>query len=118
MINVVPSAKGISEIFVPREIVTGKRLNINNLKYLFGKYTEVSMDDDVTNDAKRRTHPCISLGPIGNCQGLQICFDLYIGKVVLRLTITILSMSEHVIKAINDWGKSQKNAGFKSNMEF
>ena len=38
MINAIPAAKGISERFVTREIVTGKRLNINHLKYPFGEY--------------------------------------------------------------------------------
>ena len=38
--------------------------------------------------------------------------------MVLRRTITRLPMSERVIKVINDWGKSQKTAGFKNKLEF
>ena len=106
MINAIPAAKGISERFVTREIVTGKRLNINHLKYPFGEYLEASMDADVTNYMKGRTHPCLSLGPSGNLQGSQIFFDLEIGKVLLRRTITRLPMPERVIKFINDWGNT------------
>ena len=36
MINVIPVAKGISERFAPREIVTGSRLNLNHLEASFG----------------------------------------------------------------------------------
>ena len=46
-----------------------------------------------------------------------MCFDLETGKVVLRRTITILPMPDPVISSINDWGKSQKNAGFKNKLE-
>ena len=63
MINAVPAAKGISDRFAPREIVTGQRLNLNYLKAPCGKYIEASVDADVTNDIKGRTHACISLGP-------------------------------------------------------
>ena len=47
-----------------------------------------------------------------------MCFDLETGKMVLRRTITRLTMLERVINIINDWGKSQKNAGFKNKLEF
>ena len=92
MINVIPAAMGISDRFAPREVVTGKRLNINHLKAPFVEYIEASVNADVTNDMKGRTHPCISLGPSGNWYGLQVCFDLETGKVVLRRTITRLPM--------------------------
>ena len=68
MINAIPAAKVISERFVPREIFTGKRLNLNHLKYTFGEYIEARVDSDVTNYMKGITHPCISLGPSVNWQ--------------------------------------------------
>ena len=87
MINAVSAAKGISDQFAPREIVTGRRLNLDHLKAPFGEYIEASVDADVTNDTKGRTHACISLWPSGNWQGLQMCFDLETGSVVSRRTI-------------------------------
>ena len=57
MINAIPAAKGISERFAPREIVTGKRLNLNHLKAPFGEYIEARLDSDVINVMKGRTHP-------------------------------------------------------------
>ena len=69
MINAIPAEKGISDWFAPREIVIGKRLNLNNLKAPFGKYIEARVDADVTNETKGKTYPCISLGPSGNWQG-------------------------------------------------
>ena len=75
MINAIPVSKGISEQFAPRDIVTGERLNLNHLKAPFGEYIEASVDADVTYDMKGKTHPCTTLGPRGNWQGSQICFD-------------------------------------------
>ena len=118
MINVVPAAKGISEGFAPREIVTGRRLNIKHLKSLFGEYIDSSIDADVNNNIKGRTHPFISLGHSRNWQGYQMCFNLETGKVLLRCTITRFSMPERIIRIIKYWVKSQKNAGFKNNLEF
>ena len=118
MINAVPAVKEISDRFSPREIFTGRRLNLKHLKAPFGEYIEASVDADVTNDIKRQTHACISLGPSGNWQGSQVCLDLETGVVVLRRTIKRLPMPDRIIKVINDWGKSQKNANFKNRLEF
>ena len=35
----------------------------------------------------------------------------------MRQTITRFPMPERVIKVINNWGKSQKTAGFKNKLE-
>ena len=47
-----------------------------------------------------------------------MCFGLETDKVVLRRTIARFPMPERTIKIINDWGKSQKTAGFKNKLEF
>ena len=66
MINAVPAAKGISDRFAPREIVTGRRLNLKHITAGFGDYIEAATDNEVTNDMKGQTHGCVSLGPSGN----------------------------------------------------
>ena len=68
-INAVPAVKEISNQFAPREIVTGRRLNLDHLKAPFGEYIEASVDADVTNYIKGQTQPYVSLGPSGNWQG-------------------------------------------------
>ena len=57
MINAVPAAKGISDQFAPREIVTGRRLNLKHIKAGFGDYIEAFTDEIVTNDMKA-AHMC------------------------------------------------------------
>ena len=57
------------------------------------------------------------MGPSGNWQGSQVCFELETGRVILCRVIKVLPMPDSVIKIINDWGKSQKNADFKSKLD-
>ena len=102
MVNSVSAAKGIRDRFAPRDIVTGRRLNFKHLQAEFGEYIEASVDEQVTNDTKGRTHAFISLGPSGNLQGSQLCFDLETGKVVFRLTITRLPIPKIIIQVINN----------------
>ena len=64
--------------------MTGRRLNLKHIKPGFGDYIEATTDNEVTNNMKGQTHGCGSLGPIGNWQGSQVCFDLKTGRVVLR----------------------------------
>ena len=52
MLNSVPAAKGISDRFAPREIVTGRRLNLKHIKAGFGDYIKASTDEIITNDMK------------------------------------------------------------------
>ena len=66
MINAVPAAKGISDKFSPREIVTGCRLNLKHLKAPFGKYLEAIVDADDMNDIRGRTYACNHTGAIFN----------------------------------------------------
>ena len=58
MLNSVPAAKGISDRFAPREIVTGQRLNLKHIKAGFGDYIEASTDEIITNDMKFCTQGC------------------------------------------------------------
>ena len=60
----------------------------------------------------------MSLGPSGNWQGSQVCFDLETERVVLCRVIKVLPIPDSVIKEINDWGKLQKNVDFKNKLEF
>ena len=118
MLNSVPATKGISNRFGPRGIVTRWCLNLKHIKAGFGDYIEASTDEIITNDMKFCTQDCATLGPSRNWQGSQGYFDLETGRVILRRVIKVLPMPDSMIKMINDWGKSQKNADFRNKLEF
>jgi len=119
MINAVPADGGISEIFSPREIVTGRKIDMDkDCRALFGSYVEASKDAIITNTMDERTHSCIALGPAGNLQGSLKCFDLLTGKLVIRRTFKCLPIPDRIIKLVNLWGKTSRSKQFGNTLEF
>ena len=119
MINSFPAKKGISAAWSPREIVTGRALDVSvDLRASFGALVDASYDKMVTNDMGDRTHPCIALGASGNIQGSLKCFDLRMGKVVLRRTFVERPMPARVLKLVNAWGKNPQGVLYGNKFEF
>ena len=117
VVNAVPAAEGISQVFSPREIVTQRKFDFKkDCKALFGSYIEASTYEIVTNDMKSRTHSCIALGPSGNWQGSTKCFDLSTRQVVIRRTVKEVPMPDRVVK--NKLGSQPRGKAYKSSMEF
>ena len=119
MINAVPADLGVSQTFSPREIVTGRKIDMKkDCRALFGAYIEASRDADITNTMAERTHSCISLGPSGNLQGSLKCFDLITGKVIVRRTIKVLPIPDRILKLANRWGKTSRSEQYGNKLEF
>ena len=87
-INAIPRKAGAVQGIPPRKIVTGRTINDKRdcRAYIEG-YVEASTDAIITNDNMPCTHSCIALGPSGNRQVSVKCFDLEMGKFVVRRTI-------------------------------
>ena len=73
---------------------------------VFGAYVEASKDADIKSTMTDQTHSCLALGPSGNLQGSDKCFDLLTCKVIVRWKIQVLLMPERIPKLANRWGKS------------
>ena len=102
ILNATPALQGIPKKFSPRHIVTGRQLDVK--KYCrapFGAYVEASIDANVTNKMKDRTHSCLSLGSSGNLQGSLKCFDILTVKFVIRRTIKVLSIPDRFLNTLN-----------------
>ena len=117
--NAMPSDSGISEVYSPREIVTGMKLDFKkHCRARFGAYVEASYDDVITNTMKDRTHACIALGPTGNVQGSLKCFDLETGRIVKRRTVTPVPMPNRILKKIKKWGQKSKQMRSQRRLDF
>ena len=102
----------------PREIVTGRHLDVKkDCRAPFGAYVEASINANVTNTMKDRTHSCLSLGPAGNFQDSLKCFDILTGKVVTRRTIKVLPMPDIFLKTLNRWGLTSWTTVFGDKLE-
>eukprot|EP00956_Cyclotella_meneghiniana_P001508 scaffold1710_cov37-Cyclotella_meneghiniana.AAC.2 len=101
----LPSS-GVSDEFLPREIVSGLRLDFSkHCRSRFGSYVEANQDSDITNTLNDRTAPCILLGPTGNVQGSVNCYNLETKKVVVRRTMHPLPIPDHVIRRVIKLGQ-------------
>ena len=81
-------------------------------------YVEASTDEIVMNDNTPRTHSWISLGTSGNRQGSVKCFDLEMGKVVVRSIINQIPWPERMIKKASAWGRQSKEITAKNAIQF
>ena len=112
-------SQDISKKVSPQEIVTGRQLDVKkDFRAPFEAYVEASIDENVTNTMKYRTHSCLSLGPAGNLQGLLKIFDILTGKVVTRRTIKVLPMPDGFLKTLNRWGLTSRKTVFGDKLEF
>ena len=117
MLNVPINDKGC-QTHSPREVVTGRRFNVErHCRCVFGEYVEASEDADVTNDMKPRTEPCIALGWSRNEQGSIVCFQVRNAKLVQCCTFEPLPMPDLIIRAMNAWGKLSAKAKCKASMK-
>ena len=83
-----------------------------------GAYIEASTDAIITNINNYRTHAYIALGTYGNRQGYLNCFDLDMGRVVVRGTVKQMIWPERLLRKANAWGKKGKNAILKGQIKF
>ena len=69
-VNDVPATEGISRHYLPREIMTQRKVDsIQDCKVEFGQYIEASEDAMVTNTMNTQIPPCCEMGPSGNWKG-------------------------------------------------
>ena len=118
-LNAMPAEQGISRKYSPQDIVTQHELNFTkDCKAVFGSYVKASEDASVINDMTAQTHACIALGPAGNIQGSQKCFDITTGLLVNQHVIHELSMLKCIIKKMNWWGSKNNGEEYENKLQF
>ena len=104
-VNALPSSKGASQKYSPREIVTGQHPEFkNHCRVVFRPYVEAHDEPNITNKMAPRIHEYISLRPTRNIQGTQKLFCLRSGIVLKRRNIIRMITSDCIIKLVEYWG--------------
>ena len=86
----------------PRELFTGIRVDYKrDCRLGFGEYVQVSADNDITNTMQPRTYGAISLGSVGNMQGIYLFMTLLTWKIIRRRTWVEMPLPGEVIGLIN-----------------
>ena len=83
ILNTFPPKIGISTIYSPQTIMTGKTLDWNKMcKLPFGVYAQVYEDRNISNTMRERTQGETCLGPTSNVQGTYNFILLRAGKKI------------------------------------
>lgn len=81
--NAFPVKTGISQTYLPRELLVRWRLDYNkHCRVLLGMNCEVHNEPVPTNMMAWRTHEAIAPGPTGNLQGSVKFYCLNTGRVL------------------------------------
>jgi hypothetical protein len=83
LLNYFPVKGGVSEIYGPKAIMSGKVLDFKKNSFPFGSYCQVHEEKLPCNSLVNRTLRAISLGPSRNAQGGHKFFTLNASRVSL-----------------------------------
>ena len=107
LLNYFPVKGGVSGVYGPKTIMSGKVIDFTKFSLPFGSYCQVHEEKLPRNTLASRTIGAISLGPSGNTQGGHRFLTLNTGKVVTRRSWDILPMPQSVIDRVNFLGRDQ-----------
>jgi hypothetical protein len=107
LLNYFPVKGGVSEIYGPKAIMSGKVLDFKKNSLPFGSYCQVHEEKLPHNSLVNRTLRAISLGPSGNAQGGHKFFTLNTSRVITRWSWDILPMPKSVVDRVNFIGRDQ-----------
>ena len=97
MLNAHPRSAGVSQIYSPREIVTGKRLDFKKHCLIApGDYCLVHEERLTTNTMKPRASRAVAIGVSSNMQGAYQFLMLDTGSIVTRRSWDKLTVTDDV----------------------
>ena len=110
-INIFPVSNLVRDLYSPRTIVTGRKLDCQkNCKIEFRQSVQVHdhLDGLILNSVtNRRTTGGIAIGSFGNLQGGYKFLSLETGRVVTGYKWTIVPISEKIIGRIHELAINQ-----------
>jgi hypothetical protein len=107
LLNYFPAKGGVSKIYSPKTIMSGKIINFKKFSLPFGTYCQVHKEKLPRNSLADRTLGAISLGPSGNAQGGHNFFTLNTSRVITHRSWDVIPMPKSVVDRVNFIGRDQ-----------
>jgi hypothetical protein len=108
-INAFPVRTGISQTFLPQELLVQWHLDYKkHCHVLPGTYCKVCNKPVPTNTMAWRTHEAIALEPTGNLQGSVKFYCINTGCMLKRRSFTPMTMPDQDIKRMNAIGEREE----------
>ncbi len=102
-----PAKGGVSEIYGPKTILSGKIINFKKFSLPFGTYCQVHEKKLPRNSVADRTLGAISLGPSGNAQCGHNFFTLNTSWVITCWSWDVIPMPKSIVDRVNFIGRDQ-----------
>ena len=100
-LNLFPAKQGISQVYSPRQILTGRTTDYRSVEHTFGSFCIAHDQPKPSNTNEPRGLECIYLRPIlENNTGGHVLLDLHTWEVITRQTFTVLPMTAEVIRRV------------------
>jgi hypothetical protein len=107
LLNYFPAKGGVSEIYGPKTIMSGKIINFKKFSLPFGTYCQVHEEKLPRNSLADRTLEAVSLGPSGNAKGRHKFFTLNTSRVITCWSWDVIPMPKSVVDRVNYIGRDQ-----------
>ncbi len=107
LLNYFPAKGGVSEIYGPKTIMSGKIIDFKKFSPPFRTYCQVHEEKLPRNSLIGRTLGAISLGPGGNAQGGHKFFTLNTSQMITRWSWDVIPMPKSVVDRVNFIGRDQ-----------
>ena len=115
-LNAFGTEDSVDDGLTPRNIIDNlPHIDYNDLKYEFGQYVQLHVNQRFTNTMKSRTIGAIVLGP-KNIQGQYNYMSLETGEQIDGRVVAILPITEDVITRVEEFGQKQKQPYRESRM--
>ena len=107
-LDLFPAKQGISQMYSPRQILTGKVLDYKHLLYTFGSFCLAHDRPEPSNNNEPRGLECLYMRPIlDNSTGGHIFLDLHSWRLITRQHLTVLPMPDRVIEIVHAKAKKE-----------
>ena len=107
-LNLFPVKGGVSDFYSPNVILSRQNLDYKkHCMYEFGSYVQANQVNNPKNSNKPRTIDGIYLRPTKTLQGGHEILDLNTNRVITRPKVTVIPISDIVIKRVEEMATEQ-----------
>jgi hypothetical protein len=107
LLNYFPAKGGVSEIYGPNTIMSGKIINFKKFSLPFRTYCQIHEEKLPQNSLAERTLGAISLRPSKKAQGRHKFFTLNTSPVITYWSWDVIPMPKSVVDRVNFIGRDQ-----------
>jgi hypothetical protein len=112
-LNFFPVRGGISDVYSPRTILHEVNLSFEQCRVPQLSYVLAHDEPNPTNSTQARAIDGIYMRTLSSAQGGHEVFNVSTGEVIQQRNVTVVPITDEVIKAVEAWAKKDSMEAFK-----